>query len=507
MSTSAEKQVIDSLLQAGCGEFVLCGGARNASLIALLEAAEGLQIWKHFEERGAAFFALGRVKDTGRPCAIVTTSGTAVAECLPAVIEAHYTALPLIVVSADRPAHFRGSGAPQTIEQEDLFGDYAVKSLADWSGRIPVHLNLPLDETPIEAAAWTAEVEGFLPARLSFEVRSLRDFFGAGIFRGVIAMVGGLAVEDREDAYYFLKELGIPVIADITSGIREVLGDLAVPEGIFSKKLPGRVLRLGEVPLGRLWRDLEDHPEVEVLSICRNGLPGLARPSKVIHAEVGRVVRGLGAVSNLGDIRDDFPKARAAHARTDELLESFPDSEPGLVAQLSVYATIGESLFLGNSLPIREWNEFGQRETPFARVFANRGANGIDGQLSTWLGATAETPDSWGVFGDLTTLCDLAAPAFLPQVETKGRVLVVINNNGGRIFDRLPRLDSLTEAQRAAIVQPQEVSLKSWAEMWSMDYLAVTCREDFDNFEPGEKTLLLELIPDKAQTEAFWKAR
>ena len=109
--------MINELLKAGCGDFVVCGGARNAGLVALLEAAEGLQVWKHFEERGAAFFALGRAKDHGRPCAVVTTSGTAVAECLPAVIEAHYTCLPLIVLSADRPEEFRGSGAPQVIGQ------------------------------------------------------------------------------------------------------------------------------------------------------------------------------------------------------------------------------------------------------------------------------------------------------------------------------------------------------------------------------------------------------
>ena len=500
---SEEKGVIESLLHLGCSEFVVCGGARNAGLVALLEAAEGIRVWRHFEERGAAFFALGRSKDSGLPCAVVTTSGTAVAECHPAVIEAHYTCQPLIVLSADRPMAFRGSGAPQVIDQERLFGDYAATDPGGWAGQGPLHVNVPLGESEASFEEWQATVGDFEPTRRKFEVVALRRFLDEGVFRGIAAMVGGLEPEDREDVYYFLKDLGIPVMADVNSGIREALGDLWVPEETFARNLPGRILRLGEVPVGRLWRDLEAAAEVEVLSICRNGLPGLARESQVICGEVGRVLRGLGPVEEVGDVRDDFPKARVLAARREERLEAFPDSEQGLVKMLSVYATTGESLYLGNSLPIREWNDFGQRDTPYARVLANRGANGIDGQVATWLGATAETEGAWGVFGDLTALYDLAAPALLKQVEEVGRVLVVINNEGGQIFDRLPRLAGLTEKQKEAIIQPQQVDLPSWAKMWGMDYCRIGRREDFDEMEPGARTLLVELVPDPGQTREF----
>ena len=91
----------------------------------------------------------------------------------------------------------------------------------------------------------------------------------------------------------------------------------------------------------------------------------------------------------------------------------------------------------------------------------------------------------------------------LPQVEQQGRVLVVINNGGGQIFEKLPRLANLTEEQRAAIVQPQEVRLQSWAEMWGMDYLKIESREGFDHLEAGEKTLFVELIPNARQSEKF----
>lgn len=488
---SPEEEVIERLLAAGCGEFVVCGGARNAGLVARLVAAEGIKVWKHFEERGAGFFALGRVKDHGRPCAVVTTSGTAVVECFPAVVEAFYSAKPLIVVSADRPVEQRGSGAPQVIDQEGIFGSYAAVDFSEWCGRRPLHLNVAVEESAVFCEPWQAELGDFRPRSLSFSVRPLRAFLDGGVFRGLVAMVGGLEPEDREEVFYFLKDLGIPVVADVTSGIRELLGPLLVPESIFTGRLPGRILRLGEVPVGRMWRDLEQAAETEVLSICRNGLPGLGRPSQVIQGEVGRVLRGYGEAEEVGDVRDDLLPARSAFASLDEQTESDPDTERGLVSLLSVYATTGESLFLGNSLPIREWNLYGQRETPYARVLANRGANGIDGQISTWLGATATTAEAWGVFGDLTALYDLAAPAFLRQVETKGRVLVVIDNGGGRIFDRLPRLDKMDEDQKSALVQPQEVSFEAWASMWGMDYLAIQTREDFDNLEAGERPLLV----------------
>ena len=500
---SEEKKALEILLQLGCGEFVVCGGARNAGLVALLEAAEGVKVWRHFEERGAAFFALGRAKDAGLPCAVVTTSGTAVAECFPAVIEAHYTGQPLIVLSADRPVEFRGSGAPQVIDQEGLFGNYAATGPENWDGHGPLHLNVPLGESNGAFEIWKAEVGDFVRERRSFEVRALRDFLEGAIFRGVVAMVGGLEPEEREEVYYFLKDLGVPVIADVNSGIREALGSLWIPEETLSGSFPGRILRVGEVPVGRLWRDLEGTKETEVLSICRNGLPGLARESKVIQGDVARVLRGLGPVDSIGDVNDDFQRARHLIGRTEERLESYPDSEQGLINMLSVYATTGESLYLGNSLPIREWNDFGQRDTPYARVFANRGANGIDGQISTWLGATADGEGAWGVFGDLTALYDLAAPAMLEQVEQQGRVLVVINNGGGKIFERLPRLAGLTEEQRRAIIQPQRVSLKSWAGMWGLDYGLIKSREHFDSMEPGDRTLLLEVVPDPEQTADF----
>lgn len=139
------RRLIDAVRAAGANEFCVCAGSRNSPLLAVLGTSNA-QLFSFVDERSAAFFALGRVKLHGNPVAVVTTSGTAVAEMLPAAIEAHYSGIPLILISADRPARFRGTGAPQAIEQLGLFGPYAETSLEEWSRVRPLHLNIEFDE-------------------------------------------------------------------------------------------------------------------------------------------------------------------------------------------------------------------------------------------------------------------------------------------------------------------------------------------------------------------------
>ncbi|HEV7571931.1 MAG TPA: thiamine pyrophosphate-binding protein, partial [Thermoanaerobaculia bacterium] len=142
MTNIAEaRRVIEQACALGATDFCVCAGSRNAPLLAVL-AGSDLRIYSFVDERAAAFFALGRAKLTGRPAAVVTTSGTAVAELLPAAIEAHYSGTPLILITADRPARYRGTGAPQSIEQEEIFGVYARGSVT--------HINVEFDEPLID---------------------------------------------------------------------------------------------------------------------------------------------------------------------------------------------------------------------------------------------------------------------------------------------------------------------------------------------------------------------
>jgi 2-succinyl-5-enolpyruvyl-6-hydroxy-3-cyclohexene-1-carboxylate synthase len=156
---AAASRLIAEVRAAGARDFCVCAGSRNSPLLVALgpgvipgvipsevEGSGGWAVYSFVDERSAAFFAIGRIKRSGDPVAVVTTSGTAAAELLPACIEAYYSGLPLILITADRPARFRGTGAPQSIEQIGLFGVYAETSLQSWSGERPLHLNIEFDE-------------------------------------------------------------------------------------------------------------------------------------------------------------------------------------------------------------------------------------------------------------------------------------------------------------------------------------------------------------------------
>lgn len=517
MSRMLVRGLLGACFERGIGEYVVCAGARNAALVVALLRAEGVRVWPHFEERSAGFFALGRTVATGRPCAVVTTSGTAVAELLPAVVEAHYQGRPLVVISADRPAHFRGSGAPQAIEQPGIFGIYAggvdlATELAagcfdGWSGRGPWHVNVCLEELA-EADPPLGLPAAFAVPRAQFATAGLAGFLRDGLFRGLVVMLGGLDPADREDVFHFLAELDVPVVADAASGLREALGRLVLADAdrLLAGCWPGKVLRLGDVPVGRCWRDLEDHPEVEVFSVTRSGFSGLARPSQVVHAEVARVIRGLGPVEPVGDVLDLLPASTRRRAQLAELLEAWPDSEPGLLRTLSGYAATGSGVFLGNSLPVREWGMFAQDRLPVTNVRAARGANGIDGQLSHWLGASADEAQAWGVFGDLTTLYDLAAPALLGRVERGGRRLVVVNNGGGQIFGQVKALRGLPAGELDVLTNAHAHGFGAWARMWELGHVRIACGDDFDQLDSHAGPLVVELVPNAAQTRGFWEA-
>jgi 2-succinyl-5-enolpyruvyl-6-hydroxy-3-cyclohexene-1-carboxylate synthase len=504
--------VVNRCLRAGVGEFVICAGARNAALVEALARAEiagCARLWRHFEERSAAFFALGRTMQTGLPCAVVTTSGTAAAELLPAIIEAFYQNRPLLALTADRPAAFRGTGAPQSIQQPGIFGVYAFQGeLPDWDGKCPMHINVELDEAfePADVGFSKEMIGTFTPAKDRLDVAALARWLREDHYRGFAVMIGGLEPDEREEVFHFCRDFGAPVVAEATSGLREALQGLAIHDAdrVLKKRPSGKILRLGEVPSGRFWRDLEELPDVSVWSVCRNGLPGLARESQVTRGPLDRVIMALGDVEPAEDALDLLVGASARAARIEEMLESYPDSEPALIRALSHFACIGGGVFLGNSLPIREWNLFAQWKRPVVSVRANRGANGIDGQISTWLGCSSEIGDAWAIVGDLTALYDLAAPFVLDQIQREGRTLAVIQNHGGRIFERLPRLKAMSPRAAECMINPHHADLTGLAALWGMRHLRIRTADDLDAYTPGGKPTLLEVLPDSRQTESFW---
>ena len=501
----------------GVQEFCLAAGARNAPLIAALLAREPqLRVWHFFEERSAAFFALGRVMMTRRPVAVLTTSGTAVGELLPAVMEAHYQALPLVLISADRPSHYRGSGAPQAVEQVGIFGDYVSREVeleASADGRIqmsdsfgwrsgPIHFNICLDEG-ISSGSIEPNQAHTEPAQPSIvetkaHQQDWREFWEAE--GEILVVAAGLHPEDLPSVRDFLLKVKARVFAEATANLASdpALSHLLIQGGekALADFAARRVVRLGAVPSGRWWRDLEERSDVRVLSVSRAPFRGLARTD-------GVAVVPWEMLSRSG-IRVMDSKTASGAVLPSTLLDAHPKSETAWVRALSRLIPGGATVFLGNSLPIREWNLAAEAPKPRTVFFANRGANGIDGLVSTWLGLAADADESWLFLGDLSAMYDLSAPWILPQLKAAKRRIVIINNGGGKIFSRVGWLRGLDDEARRVIENRHEIGFGPWAQMWGMDYRLIT--EPDQLIDDESPCAVWEIRPVEAQTEAFWAA-
>jgi 2-succinyl-5-enolpyruvyl-6-hydroxy-3-cyclohexene-1-carboxylate synthase len=314
------------LARLGVREVCIAAGARNAPLVSALAASQGLRLWHFFEERSAAFFALGRMMIDARPVAVLTTSGTAAAELLPAVIEAHYQAQPLILITADRPARFRGTGAPQAIEQVGLYGPYAERTLdvsplsedVSWPSKLgtkPMHFNVCLDEplTPctqgIDFSAWDRALESVATSG-SRAMAELLESFIAERSRLVVLAAGLHPAEARAIAPA-LRRLGVPIVAATANlhglGLEPLLAKGG--ERALKELDPKRVLRLGSVPSWRWWRDLEQRDGVHLMHLARASFSGLARHQ-------GTAVQPLALLNR---IQIDAPTGRVEPMRCDAL--------------------------------------------------------------------------------------------------------------------------------------------------------------------------------------------
>ena len=514
------KALLTELAARGLRDVCVCAGARNAPFVAALERARGLTALSFFEERSAGFFALGRARRDHRPVAVAVTSGTAAAELLPATIEAHYSGVPLVLLTSDRPRRLRGTGAPQAIEQVGLYGRFVETEcdlegddplrLTEWTGRGPLHLNVcfdePLIDEPVEAWSVLAGAEA---STVGSKVVDETVGALAGVSRALlrarhpIVIVGGLDAEaERVAVRGLLLKLGAPVYAESTSGLREdpVLDSLLLKSGdrILSWAMARGhfdcVLRVGGVPTARLWRDLEAPScPIPVVSISRLSFKGLSRCE---HAwgDLAALADHLAKVIEPRPGSPELFACDAGRARAlERLLAEHPCSEPSLTCALSLVMAGSATVYLGNSLPIREWDLAAVRGRP-RWAQASRGANGIDGQISTFLGGVREGREAWAVVGDLTALYDLAAPWALPYVANACARVVVMNNGGGKIFSRLFG-NPLFENRHS-------LRFDHFAKAWGLEY------ERWAEIPPdGARSTgaaLLEVVPDPAETAAFW---
>jgi 2-succinyl-5-enolpyruvyl-6-hydroxy-3-cyclohexene-1-carboxylate synthase len=506
---------VDEMVRLGVRDVCVCPGSRSTPLAVMVARNPDIKLWLHLDERSAAFFALGMAKTRRHPVAIVCTSGTAAANFLPAIVEAHYARVPLLVLTADRPPELRDVGAPQTIDQVRLFGthakwfadlllpegtDDALRYVRTVAGRAaamalaepagPVHLNFPFREPLMPVAG-----DGLAPDLPASVARSGRpggrpyvdvthaprvpdratvealatDL--AHIERGLIVCGPGEDAALGDDVANLARSLGYPILADPLSLVRcgphdrarvvDAYDAFLRDERFVASFAPEVVLRFGAMPTSKpVMLYIQRHADCRQIVV--DGAAGWNEPtllaSEFVHADprafcqalaerVDRTqanvqldVNGNGRARS-GEWEAAWLRANAASRRViadylDGLEEPF---EGKVFADLAEVLPDQAILYAGNSMPVRDLDTFFPASDRAIRFLSNRGTNGIDGVVSSALGAAATGSGPVVlVIGDISFYHDLNGllAAKLHQLDA---TIVLINNDGGGIFSFLPQ--------------------------------------------------------------------
>jgi 2-succinyl-5-enolpyruvyl-6-hydroxy-3-cyclohexene-1-carboxylate synthase len=506
-----------TLLRAFVDELARCGmraactspGSRSAPLVLSLARDPRLRCYSHIDERCAGFFALGLAKTSGLPVAVACTSGTAAAELLPAAVEAHEARVPLLLLTADRPAELRENGAGQAIDQVKLYGGAAkwffevgvheagVEQLrwmrtlacrAYWTALEgcpgAVHLNFPLREPLVSEDKLAPDASGradgapYLrrhptpaPVGAHTDPGSEADQAHGAPDRTLAELVAGarrgVLVAGRHErrtplgraAAAFAEAAGWPLLADPLSGARR--GEAAIAhydallrdERFAAAMAPDLVLRVGDLPVSKPLRSwLAGLQGAHQLALDPEG--GWQDPASVLAesfaldpaAELDELTGWLtsdGVHRDRADTEEDWLSSwRSADERATEaivgVLGRSELSEPAMAAELGVLLPENATLFVASSMPVRDIETFWPVRSDPPRVLCNRGANGIDGTLSSAFGAAAHAAGPvLALIGDVALAYDIGGLLAAKRLGLK-LTIVLLDNAGGGIFDFLP---------------------------------------------------------------------
>jgi len=520
--------LVDELAAAGVDAVCVSPGSRSTPLTVAFDRHDDVRILSHLDERSSAYFALGRARRTGTVTPLVCTSGTAAANYHPAVIEASQSRVPMLLLTADRPPEIRDSGANQTIDQEKLYGDAVrwyrdvaepeatprkLRSLRTTGARAvakatgtpagPVHLNLPfrkpLEPTPVEgdvppdlpetAVAGRdgpfVDATTGVPELADDALRDLAASISASRGLLVVGPAGSPGV-DPEAVAAFAHASGFPVLADPLSGVRyggvvrttPVIGGY---DGYLGDRVreawpdPEVVLRVGASPTSKPLRQYLAAVDADqyVVDPAAGWREAEFTATDLVVAEPSRL---LGRLSRLlsgpgdGAWRQRWTDADAAHAAV--LDESDGFCEGRVLADVVDLAPEPSTLFVSNSMPVRDLDRFGAPTTASLAALGNRGASGIDGIVSTALGAgSAATDDLTLVTGDLAYYHDMNGLAALERCDVDATI-VLLNNDGGGIFHMLP-IEAYDPPFTSQFVTPHGLAFEPTADLYDLSFARI----------------------------------
>lgn len=514
--------LVETLARLGLRHAVISPGSRSTPLTFAFAAHPEIEAISVLDERSAAFFALGLAKQRQRPVALVCTSGTAGANYFPAVIEARESGVPLLIITADRPPEMRACGSGQTIDQQKLFGsqvnffhELAVpeadvsrlrylrqmvahagdRTLQPFTG--PVHLNAPFRD-PLPPIAdgladklahgldWESFFTRVIPAGPTGTLLEIPPL--AADVHGLI--VAGPAQPADEVAYAaqvgeIARRLGWPLLADGLSPLRNHAASAAHLVTCYDAILrnvnaaerlrPETVLCLGAWPTSKVlrsWLEAADAPTwlVSDRPGNRDALHGRTRSWPVSLAGLARQLPQATDPNGYQRLWASFE--RKARAALDERLQVTTELFEGRAAWLLAQHLPAQTpLFVANSMPVRDVEFFWPPSARGIRPFGNRGANGIDGTLSTALGLAHAGPPAVLLTGDLALLHDTNGFLLRP-IFRGGLTVVLINNRGGGIFEHLP-VAAFDPPFEEFIATPQAVDFGRLCSAYGVDHVAV----------------------------------
>ncbi len=522
---------VDALANAGVRDVCYAPGSRSTPLAVMLAEHPDIRLWMHLDERSASFFALGMAKASRRAVGVLCSSGTAAANFYPAVIESNYARVPLLIMTADRPPELQHVGAPQTIDQNRLYGEHVrwfanvalsestpemlryvgamaarAMSVAQGSPAGPVHLNFPFREPlmPSRPDSFNSTADLVFTG-----VTARREPDGQIIDQVIQAITGrrrGLIVCGPQDdpalgpaVAELGKTLGYPVLADPLSHVRTgphhdalIIDsyDAFLKDASISALLePEVIIRFGAMPTAKSFL-LYAQRHGETRSILVDGDGGWNDPALhanlVVHADPVRFCERLAdGLSSAGF--QPLPGWSADWIQIDQstrgtmtgIVDGFSEMFEGRVFQeLARVLPEDSTLYAGNSMPVRDMDTFFPGGPERIRFLSNRGANGIDGVVSSALGAsTVAGGPTVLVIGDLSFYHDMNG-LLAAKLHDLNATIVLVNNDGGGIFSFLPQAER-PEHFEALFGTPHGLDFQPAATLYGLEYQVASTWDGF----------------------------
>ncbi|TWT12522.1 2-succinyl-5-enolpyruvyl-6-hydroxy-3-cyclohexene-1-carboxylic-acid synthase [Planomicrobium sp. CPCC 101079] len=531
-----------SLVHLGVKNAVISPGSRSTPLAYACMKQEDLKVYRQIDERSAAYFALGLAKASGKPVMLLCTSGTAAANYFPAIVEAYYARVPLIVVTADRPHELREVGAPQAINQIDLFGSHVKWSVdlpmpeqenqfaflsrhlhrsvasANTEPKGPVHINVPFRE----------------PLRIDFEQRyesrgEIAHFPGKSALtdemknflqemlnktKGIL-IVGETAAAFPIEFWKFIQKLQWPVLADPLSNIRANIDpacqeliidsyDALLKNELFKQEaVPDVVLRVGPQPVSKPLSLYLTAIKPETYIVFDES-PMLRDAQSVVTHHIQASAEGLWQLpiktKKETDYRLQWTKARDIYWQVVEH-HCAEEKDEGVLAKLFFEELDACDLIVGSSMPIRDTDTFFRATERDVRIFSNRGANGIDGVVSTAFGVQAAGDRPAYLFiGDLSFLHDMNG-LIASKMQESDLTIVIMNNDGGGIFSYLPQSQEERYFEEL-FGTPTGLTFGEAAKMYDAEYALVETKEQLTKTLRAAKqkqVKIIEVVTDRQE--------